>query len=297
MTVRIRRFTKTDPCPICGGHDGLGRGQGVRCFGYYDRTGRYARCTREEKAGGLSRNKDGTYSHRLRGPCRCGQSHGDAAAAAGKARPAAPGVLKRRAEQRFRSYFTLAAYLRRRYGDGTKVRSWIYRDADGQRGVPRAARRLPGTRRLEGQELPPLPPGQRRPLAPVAASLARCRSTTSRPSSPPRRMRSSPSSKARNAPTSPLPSACRSPPPVPTVPRPRSFPTGRRWPAAPSPSSAMPDADGMGYVTKAAALLAALDPPARVARRAASPASPTARTSSNGPQPAGRPGSRRRDPR
>ena len=131
MNVRIRRFTKSDPCPVCGGSDGLNRGQGLRCFGYYDRTGRYARCTREEKAGVLSRNKDGTYSHRLRGPCRCGQSHGEAAAAAGNARPAAPGVLKRRAEQRFRSYFTLAAYLRRRYGDGTKVHSWIYRDAAG----------------------------------------------------------------------------------------------------------------------------------------------------------------------
>ena len=77
MTVRIRRFTKSDPCPVCGGYDGLNRGQGLRCFGYYDRTGRYARCTREEKAGALSRNKDGTYSHRLRGTCRCGQSHGE----------------------------------------------------------------------------------------------------------------------------------------------------------------------------------------------------------------------------
>ena len=132
MTARPRRFSKTDPCPICGGHDGLNRGQGVRCFGYYDRAGKFARCTREERAGGLTRNKDGTYSHRLHGKCRCGQSHGQAAASAGKARPAAaPGTLKRRAEQRFRSYFTLRAYLIRRYGDGTQVRFWMYRDAAG----------------------------------------------------------------------------------------------------------------------------------------------------------------------
>ena len=50
-----RRFTRTDPCPICGGHDGLGRGQGVRCFGFFDDSGNYARCTREERAGSLSR--------------------------------------------------------------------------------------------------------------------------------------------------------------------------------------------------------------------------------------------------
>lgn len=133
MPPRPRRFTKADPCPVCGGHDGLGRGQGVRCFGYLDSGGRYARCTREERAGGLPPNRDGTYSHRLHGTCRCGQSHGDEPAPAGRdRRPAAPGVLKRRAEQRFRSYFTLAAYLRRRYGEGTAVRSWIYHDTDGR---------------------------------------------------------------------------------------------------------------------------------------------------------------------
>jgi hypothetical protein len=67
-----RRFTGTNPCPICGGHDGLVRGKGVRCFGYYDGSGKYARCTREEHAGALPQNRDGTYSHRLHGDCRCG---------------------------------------------------------------------------------------------------------------------------------------------------------------------------------------------------------------------------------
>jgi hypothetical protein len=130
----IRRFTKTDPCPICGGYEEAARGQGLRCHGYHDRSGQYARCTREEHAGGLPRNSDGTYSHRLYGPCRCGRRHGPeptASPAAGKARPAAPGTLKRRAQQRFRSFFTLTAYLRRRYGEGTTVRHWTYRDAAG----------------------------------------------------------------------------------------------------------------------------------------------------------------------
>ena len=81
-----RRFTKSHPCPVCGGHDGLGRGQGVRCFGYLDRSGDYARCTREEHAGSLPQNRDGTYSHRLHGQCRCGQAHGDAPARRGPPR-------------------------------------------------------------------------------------------------------------------------------------------------------------------------------------------------------------------
>jgi hypothetical protein len=126
-----RRFTSAHPCPICGGHDGLGRGQGIRCFGYLDPTGRYARCTREEKAGSLPQNRDGTYSHRLRDQCRCGQIHGHATAAEGADRREAGARSRRKAQQRFRSYFTLAAYLRSRYGEGTTIRYWTYRDAAG----------------------------------------------------------------------------------------------------------------------------------------------------------------------
>jgi hypothetical protein len=126
----LRRFTRTSPCPICGGHDNLNRGQGVRCFGYYDGSGTYARCTREDRAGSLPPNRDGTYSHRLHGPCRCGETHGKAPASEGRASPD-DSTLRRRAEQRFRSFFTLTAFLRRRYGDGTAIRFWIYRDAAG----------------------------------------------------------------------------------------------------------------------------------------------------------------------
>lgn len=71
-------FTRANPCPICGGYDGAPRGQGVRCFGYLDSAGAYARCTREDQAGPLEQNEDGTFSHRLAGPCRCGLEHGPA---------------------------------------------------------------------------------------------------------------------------------------------------------------------------------------------------------------------------
>jgi hypothetical protein len=130
MTAHRRRFTRTHPCPVCGGHDGLARGQGVRCFGYLDASGDFARCTREGHAGTLPQNRDGTYSHRLDGPCRCGQAHGDAPGAAGDTRPAA-GTFRRRAEQRFRSYDTLRGFLRKRYGEGTAIRFWAYHDAAG----------------------------------------------------------------------------------------------------------------------------------------------------------------------
>lgn len=70
-----QRFTKQRPCPICGGHADLPSGHGVRCYGWMDRTGAYARCTREEHAGGLEQNSDATFSHRLQGECRCGVTH------------------------------------------------------------------------------------------------------------------------------------------------------------------------------------------------------------------------------
>lgn len=127
QTTPLHRFTKAHPCPICGGYDGLARGKGVRCFGYFDCSGEYARCTREERAGPLPRNGDGTYSHRLSGPCRCGGLHGEAASP-GEARA---GASKRRAEQRFRSYFTLRAFLGKRYGEGAVITPWVYRDAAG----------------------------------------------------------------------------------------------------------------------------------------------------------------------
>ena len=127
MTSRSQRFTRLRPCPVCGGHDGLARGKARRCFGYLDDTGGFARCTREEKAGALARNGDGTYSHRLLGRCPCGRTHGDPIAF--------PSTAIREPQGRprsFRSRATLEAALRRQYGVGSIVRSWIYRDGSGE---------------------------------------------------------------------------------------------------------------------------------------------------------------------
>ncbi len=43
----IQRFTASHPCPICGGHEDVPRGQGIRCFGYRFPDGNVC-CTREE---------------------------------------------------------------------------------------------------------------------------------------------------------------------------------------------------------------------------------------------------------
>jgi sulfur relay (sulfurtransferase) DsrF/TusC family protein len=72
------RFTFRNPCPICGGHERMPHGKGVRCYGFLGSDGRYAHCTREDYAGGLDQeHNSGTYAHRLDGPCRCGHSHAE----------------------------------------------------------------------------------------------------------------------------------------------------------------------------------------------------------------------------
>jgi hypothetical protein len=77
MIARQQRFRKSNPCPICGGHDGLPRGTGGRCHGFLSADGTYAHCARPEHAGGLSLHPDSdTYAHKLSGDCRCGQRHG-----------------------------------------------------------------------------------------------------------------------------------------------------------------------------------------------------------------------------
>jgi predicted transcriptional regulator len=78
MTAPItaaQRFTPDHPCPICGGHHRLPQGQGRRCWGFLSSDGAYAHCTREECAGALQQASDGTFAHKLVGPCHCGQTH------------------------------------------------------------------------------------------------------------------------------------------------------------------------------------------------------------------------------
>jgi hypothetical protein len=75
--LRERRYTLSNPCPICGGHDRMPRGSGARCFGFLSgEEEQWAHCTREEYAGGLDYNaSSSTYAHKLTGDCRCGTRH------------------------------------------------------------------------------------------------------------------------------------------------------------------------------------------------------------------------------
>ncbi len=94
------RWTHERPCPICGGYDKMPRGKGVRCWGFLGADGAYAHCCRDELAGGLPVEENSqTYAHRLEGPCKCGQTHGDVPAPPLRVVPpnGLAGVLHRRA--------------------------------------------------------------------------------------------------------------------------------------------------------------------------------------------------------
>jgi hypothetical protein len=134
-----QRFTREQPCPICGGHDGAARGQGQRCFGYLDSTGEYARCTREELAGELAINADETFSHRLSGLCRCGVEHGPSA-----------GAVDEAVRHTIRGLDGAPIAVHGRRGSGQGKRVWWERP-DGSPGLngTRPAEMLYGLERLE----------------------------------------------------------------------------------------------------------------------------------------------------
>lgn len=83
----IQRFSRRNPCPICGGGKDDPAGQGVRCFGFLSDDGQYAHCTREDYAGDLTSGKDNTFAHRLGGSCRCGEPHNGVATGPRTAKP------------------------------------------------------------------------------------------------------------------------------------------------------------------------------------------------------------------
>ncbi len=73
--TRGQRFTRSNPCPVCGGHEQTPRGQEKRCHGYVSTDGEYVHCAREEHAGGIASNGAGLFAHRRRGRCNCGTVH------------------------------------------------------------------------------------------------------------------------------------------------------------------------------------------------------------------------------
>jgi len=70
------RFTRDNPCTVCGGWDSMKRSIGRRCFGFVSGDGKYAHCTRVEFGQNIELNeKTNTYPHLLSGQCRCGVRH------------------------------------------------------------------------------------------------------------------------------------------------------------------------------------------------------------------------------
>lgn len=73
----LARHSRQNPCPICAGHSGLPKGQGVRCAGFS--LDRVVYCTREQYAGCLPLDistSPAAYKHALFGGCYCGTQHG-----------------------------------------------------------------------------------------------------------------------------------------------------------------------------------------------------------------------------
>jgi 5S rRNA maturation endonuclease (ribonuclease M5) len=75
----MQRVNRDRPCRVCGGYDGLPRGDGRRCTGYVSSDAKYLHCTRSERAGSIDPLENGhaepTYPHIATGPCRCGRTH------------------------------------------------------------------------------------------------------------------------------------------------------------------------------------------------------------------------------
>ncbi len=72
----IRHKDRRTPCPVCGGNERDPRGDGKRCFGFTSDDG-WVHCTREDLAGNIDQGPDQAYAHRMQGPCKCGQTHGE----------------------------------------------------------------------------------------------------------------------------------------------------------------------------------------------------------------------------
>lgn len=77
--TEVMRFTKSKPCPVCGGTPSDTRGTSTRCWGFLSNDRQHAFCTREEFANGLPfEGESQSYRHDLLGACGCGATHGSA---------------------------------------------------------------------------------------------------------------------------------------------------------------------------------------------------------------------------
>jgi len=144
---REQRFGRKRPCPVCGGHDGMPRGRGMRCHGFLSDDGRYAHCSREENAGHLPLHPASqTYAHLLAGDCQCGRRH-DSARTSRSAPNRQPAKMKIVAEYDFCDEHNQVLYqevrfdpkdfrLRRPHGKG----GWLWN----MNGVRRVVYNLPG---------------------------------------------------------------------------------------------------------------------------------------------------------
>jgi hypothetical protein len=105
-----QRFSRSRPCPVCGGYKELPQGKGIRCAGFRSDDGQWCHCTREEYAGMIEPNRTcepPTYAHRLVGQCYCGLVHAEPAPAPAesRSRPRPSGHKRRGTVDRAYVYF------------------------------------------------------------------------------------------------------------------------------------------------------------------------------------------------
>lgn len=74
--MSVKRHSAAQPCRVCGGHDKLPQGQGIRCFGFETDDG-WVHCTREGGGKAPYHESSTTWAHRAVGRCPCGTSHGE----------------------------------------------------------------------------------------------------------------------------------------------------------------------------------------------------------------------------
>ena len=114
---QVRRYTRAQPCPICGGWQSAPRGQGVRCHGHLTSSGAVALCSRTP--GDRGEATSGLWIHRLAGHAAPTESD-------------RPTIDRAPAEVLDRAYTALLAALgdrpADRHLDALRARGWRYED-------------------------------------------------------------------------------------------------------------------------------------------------------------------------